>query len=292
MITSREDIIYSSNGKRNKEIPLTHNIHFGEVISVVDENEMGRIRVKVFGIDDKSSKQNSEIPYCYPLLPKFFHIIPKQYEIVKVLISDLNRPNTLRYWIGPVISQPQFYNNEKILSAMNGTEFALSNPDIAPNNFENSKGIYPDKNDVAVLGRDNNDIILKDKQITLRVGKHIVTDRLRLNTSNPGYINLRISESGDLSTIMTVANKIGLMSHNGKRGYKSILDEEEITKFFNTAHPMLKGDLTVEVLKKIINAIQYHVHGGAGTPPAITNPILELSNINLDNIISENIRIN
>jgi hypothetical protein len=54
----------------------------------------------------------------------------------------------------------------------------------------------------------------------------------------------------------------------------------------------LKGDLTVEVLKKIINAILFHVHGGAGTPAATTNPILELTNINLDNIISENIRIN
>lgn len=290
MITSREDINGTSNGKKIKEIPLVHNILYGRVISNEDENEMGRLIVKVRGIDDKYNV--NDLPYCYPLLPKFFHVIPKNNEIVKVLISDINRPFSLRYWIGPVISQPQFYSFENSLTAENGTEYGLSNPDISPNKFEKSKGIYPELEDVGILGRDNNDIILKDKQITLRVGKHIINDKLNLNTKNPGYINLKISDDGNISSIMNVANKIGLMTHEGKIKYKSILDEEEITKFFNTAHPLLKGDLTVEVLKKIINAILFHVHGGSGTPPVKTNPILELSNINLDNIISENIRIN
>jgi hypothetical protein len=291
MISSRLDISASPFTKKNNEVELVHNILYGYVISNDDENEMGRIKVRVRGIDDKYNVSDNDLPLCYPILPKFFHVIPKKNEIVKVLISDINRPFSLRYWIGPVISQPQFYKFESALSAENGTEYGLTNPDVAPNSFENSKGIYPEKEDIALLGRDNNDIILKDREVTLRVGKHITTDPLKLNTKNPAYINLKISDSGDLTTIMTVANKIGLMSHNGKK-YKSILDDKEIETFFNTAHPLLKGDLTVEVLKKIINAILFHVHGGAGTPPATTNPILELSNINLDNIISENIRIN
>lgn len=292
MITSREDIANSYNGKKNKEIPLVHNILYGRVISNIDENQMGRLKVKVRGIDDKYNLSDSDLPYCYPLLPKFFHVIPKENEIVKVLISDINRPFSLRHWIGPVISQPQFYDFENGLTAENGTEYGLTNPDIAPNKFEKSKGIYPELDEVALLGRNNNDILLKDKQVTLRVGKHLINDKLVLNTKNPGYINLRISDDGTISSIMNVANKIGLMTHDGKRKYNSILTDEDITKFFNTAHPLLKGDLTVEVLKKIINAILFHVHGGAGTPPATTNPIIELSNINLDNIISENIRIN
>lgn len=292
MKTTREDISSSSNGKKNNEIPLVHNVLYGRVISNEDENQMGRLIVKVRGIDDKYNISDSDLPYCYPLLPKFFHVIPKQNEIVKVIISDINRPFSLRHWMGPVISQPQFYDYENGLTAENGTEYSLTNPDIAPNKFERSKGIYPELDEIALLGRDNNDIILKDKEVTLRVGKHIINNKLELNRKNPGYINLKISEDGNISTIINVANKIGLMTHDGKRKYKSILDEEEITKFFNTAHPLLKGDLTVEVLKKIINAILFHVHGGAGLPATATNPIIELSNINLDNIISENIRIN
>lgn len=289
-MTFREDIAGSSNTKKNQEIPLVHNVLYGRVISNQDENQMGRLKVKVRGIDDKYNIE--DLPYCYPLLPKFFHIIPKENEIVKVIISDINRPFSLRHWMGPVISQPQFYDYENGLTAENGTEYSLTNPDIAPNKFERSKGIYPELDEVALLGRDNNDVLLKDKEVRLRVGKHLVNDKLVLNTKNPGYINLKISDDGSISSIMNVANKIGLMTHDGKRKYNSILTDEDITKFFNTAHPLLKGDLTVEVLKKIINAILFHVHGGAGTPPAKTNPIIELSNINLENIISENIRIN
>jgi hypothetical protein len=292
MISSRIDLTASNNEKLKKDIPLVHNILYGRVISNQDENQMGRLKVKVRGIDDKYNIADADLPYCHSLLPKFFHVIPKENEVVRVLISDINRPFSLRFWLGPVISQPQFYKYENSLTAENGTEYALTIPDKAPNQFENSKGIYPELNDVAVLGRDNNDIILKDKQVTLRVGKHIVNDNLQLNRKNPGYINLKLSDDGNISSIMTVANKIGLMSHDGKRRYKTILDDEEITNFFNTAHPMLKGDLTVEVLKKIINAVLYHVHGGAGSPAVTTNPIIELSRINLDNIISENIRLN
>lgn len=292
MITSRQDITSSSNGKIKKETTIIHNILHGVVISNVDEKGMSRLKIRVRGVDDKHNISNNELPYCYPLLPKFFHLIPKVNEIVKVLISDIERPYSLRYWMGPVISQPQFYSFEDGITAENGTEYELSESSISPNKFENSKGIYPELEDVAILGRENNDIILKDKEVTLRVGKHIFNDKIKINKKNPGYINLKVSNDGNLTTIMNVANKIGIMTHNGKKTYKSILDEEEITKFFDTAHPLLKGDLTVEVLKKIINAILFHVHGGSGSPAVPTNPIIELSKLNLDNIISENIRIN
>lgn len=292
MQTSRIDIASKFNGKEDTKIRTVHNIYKGIVISNIDEIDGAILKVRVQGIDDKYNVTNEDLPNCYPLLPKFFHVIPKVGEVVRVLLTDINRPNTLRYWMGPVISQPQYYQQESNLTADNGTEYGISQPDITPSKIENAIGIYPEINDIALLGRDNNDIILKDKQVTLRVGKHLVNDTLRLNRNNPGYINLKISENGDLSTIMTVANKIGLMSHNGKRKFNAILDDEEITRFFEESHPLVKGDITVEVFKKIINAILFHVHGGSGAPPAATNPIIELQNLDLSRILSENIRIN
>lgn len=292
MKTTRLDISTSSSGKKREDIELTHNIHTGIVVSNEDENDMGRLIVRVRGIDDRFNITDENLPLCYPLLTKLFHAIPKRGEVVKVLISDINRPYSLRYWIGPVISQPQFYQFENKLTAESGTEYAISKPDIAPNKFENTKGIYPTVDDIALLGRDNNDIILRDKEVILRAGKHLVNDPLALNKKNPAYINLRINPEGDKTTSMTVADRIGIMTHNGRKKYNPILNEAEIDRFFQTAHPMLKGDLTVEVLKKIINAIIFHVHGGAGLPPSPTNPINDLLSIDLNNIISENIKIN
>jgi hypothetical protein len=289
--TTRYDINTSSNSKAEL-YNIYSNIQFGEVISIKDDLDMGRIKVRVIGIDDKYNILDNDLVSCMPLQPKFFHVIPKVGEIVKVFLSDIKRPFSLRYWIGPVISQPQFYNNENKITALNSSEYGLTTPSSAPSKIENAKGIYPEVDEIAILGRDNNDIILKDKQVTLRVGKHIFNNNLRLNRKNPGYINLRMSDDGELTTIMTVANKIGIMSHNGKRKFNSILDSDEIDRFFEESHPMLKGDLTLEVLKKIINAVLFHVHGGSGVPPASTNPILELEKIDLNRIISENIRIN
>ena len=289
-LTTRYDLKVNSL-RKEKDYNIFHNIYEGYVVSNQDDLDMGRIKVRTV-IDDKFNIADENLPFCTPLQSRLFHIIPKNGEIVQVFLLDISKPFSLRYWMGPAISQPQFYKRELKLTALNNTDYGITNPSVAPSKIENAKGIYPEPEDIALLGRDNNDIILKDKEITFRVGKHLVNDELRLNRKNPGYINLRLSEDGEQTTIMSVANKIGLMSHNGKRKFKTILDEEEIERFFNESHPMLKGDLTLEVLKKIINAIVFHVHGGAGLPPAATNPINELLRLDLDRILSENIRIN
>jgi hypothetical protein len=289
-LTTRYDL-HVKSPRKDKDYNIIHNIYVGEVISNEDALDMGRIKVRTF-IDDKFNISDDNLPYATPLQSRLFHVIPKVGEIVEVFLFDEDKPFSMRYWIGPSISQPQFYKRESKLSALNNTDYSISNPSVAPSKVENAKGIYPELEDIAVLGRDNNDIILKDKQVTLRVGKHFINDELKLNRKNPGYINLRLSEDGELTTIMSVANKIGLMTHDGKRKFKPILDDNEIEKFFNESHPMLKGDLTLEVLKKIIDAIVFHVHGGSGAVPAPTNPINELLSLDLNKIISENIRIN
>ena len=289
-LTTRHDLNIKFQ-KKDKPYNIYHNLHEGEVVSNEDDLDMGRLKIRTL-LDDKFNISNENLPFCIPLQSRLFHVIPKVGEVVHVLLFDNDKPFSMRYWIGPSISQPQFYKKEFKLSALNNTDFRITNPSIAPSKIENAKGIYPDLEDIGILGRDNNDIILKDKQITLRVGKHLINDELRLNRKNPGYINLRLSEDGELTTIMSVANKIGLMSHEGKRKFKTILDDKEIERFFNESHPMLKGDLTLEVIKKIIEALVFHVHGGSGLPAASTNPIIELQRLDLNKILSENIRIN
>lgn len=289
-LTSRSDLNVKSL-KKDNDYNILHNMYVGEVVSNQDDLDMGRLKIRTY-LDDKKNISDENLPYATPLQSRLFHVIPKVGEIVQVFIFDIDKPFSMRFWVGPLLSQPQFYKKELKLSSLNNTDYRITNPSVAPSKIENAKGIYPEIGDIAVLGRDNNDIILKDKQITLRVGKHLVNDELKLNRKNPGYINLKISDDGEVSSIMTVANKIGLMSHDGRRKFKTILDDAEIERFFKESHPMLKGDLTLEVLKKIVNAIVFHVHGGSGLPASQTNPINDLLTLNLDNILSENIRIN
>jgi len=50
------------------------NIYWGEVISIEDETDGGRIKVRIPDLDTKTLNEN--LPWCYPMLPKFFHLYP------------------------------------------------------------------------------------------------------------------------------------------------------------------------------------------------------------------------
>ena len=64
-----------------------------------------RVRAEFEGIDFPNGDY-SNIPWAFPLLPKTFQSIPKVGEAVLVFYYGGN--NGQRFYIGPIISQPQF----------------------------------------------------------------------------------------------------------------------------------------------------------------------------------------
>ena len=70
-----------------------------------DDANAGRIKVRV---DTDGNKDTSELPYAFPLMPKTFHVLPKVGEGVLVVTGQIGNANSQRYYIGPIISQPQF----------------------------------------------------------------------------------------------------------------------------------------------------------------------------------------
>ena len=54
-----------------------------EVKSVSDVSESGRIKVRITGIDD-NIKNDSNLPNCTPLIPKYLTSLPKVGECVLV----------------------------------------------------------------------------------------------------------------------------------------------------------------------------------------------------------------
>jgi len=174
--------------KEGTHIPISRTIYYGEVVSIEDPTDGGRIKVKVPDLDNKT--QNSDLPWCYPLVPKFLHVYPQVGEMVRVFIEDVRYPEKSRFWIGSIISQPQKIGFDSIYTALSTTNMALTLPEKAPSTIPTADGVYPLKTDIAIIGKVNTDIILRINEVHIRAGKHENGDVLKLNTKNPATITM------------------------------------------------------------------------------------------------------
>lgn len=175
-------------------------IHPGVCISVDDPLVLGRIRAtpttryindivkasfpnEVFDIPgDIPSKYfwTKRDPFVFnSLIPYFFRQVPKVGEYVHIIYSNPTfQDDKNKFYIqGPISSPILQYkdvsaNAEQLLTLGDRVKSMpnLKNPD---GSFKNpkTKSVFPDPNDVAILGRYNTDIILKDEDIILRAGK-------------------------------------------------------------------------------------------------------------------------
>ncbi len=277
----------------NKENAV-RNIYYGEVVSVDDPNEGGRIRLKIPDFDNKTP--NDQLPYAFPMLPKFFWIIPQVGEVVRVFIEDTRYPQRGRHWMGSVISQPQKIGFDGFFTALSTTNVATVNPEPPPSSLPDAAGIYPDKKDVAILGRDNTDLVFKEKQVLIRCGKHQIDNVLVLNKENPAFIQMDFTTMDDKktrSTMVHMADKIAFVTHDGNPKFKSnTLTKDDITKIFDQGHPIGRGDLIVEAFQVIRDAMIQHIHGYSGLPADKNGIINQLEKIDFSKILQPNIRIN
>ncbi len=279
---------YSKNTNKQSEVK---NMYYGEVVSIIDPTEGGRIKVRIADLDDKTL--NDDLPYSYPAIPKFLHIYPQVGEVVRVFLEDTRYPQRGRHWVGSVVSQLQKIGRDGYLTALSTTNLALGAPDKAPSQYPDAKGVFPDIADIGLIGRDNTEMMLKPKQILIRAGRHEVDSILTLNKSNPATIQMDFSSDGSQSSIIQLANKIALISHEGNPKLPATnYDSEAINKVFNEAHPMLRGDLTVAVFEIIRKAIIQHIHGYSGIGADRNDIIADLEKIDFTQLLQNNIRIN
>lgn len=277
------------------EIKSTRTIYYGEVISNEDDTDGGRIKVRIPVLDKRID--NADLSDCYPLQPKYFHIIPKVGEMVRVFIEDTTYPNRSRYYLGSVISQLHKIEFDSAFTALSTTNLGVLKPDKAPSTYPDAKGVYPDKEDIAIIGRVNTDITLKPNQVILRAGKHENGNKLKLNIKNPSVLSLNFDFNDKtkeyFSSGILTSDKIALISHSGDPRIKAFsLDTSDRIKLFESCHPIMRGDSTVEVLKLIVEAITNHIHPYDKLPADITSTIKNLKNIDFDKLLQKNIVIN
>lgn len=241
MVLEQKRILQSDPYRKNdnKENGIK-NVYWGEVINIDDVTQGGRIKVRIANLDNQIPNEN--LVDCYPLLPRFFHIFPKVGEVVRIVLEDVRYPQRSRFWIGSVISQPQKINFDNVYSSLSTTNLAVSAPEDAPSTNPEAAGVYPNLADVAVLGRNNTDIILRDNDLEIRAGEHELNDNLTLNTRNPASIRLVFDEvTGNTQTRssnMIMADKIALISHDGIPKFPfGQLTKEDRDRIFSQGRP-------------------------------------------------------
>ena len=304
---------FGQRSMHNQKDNHNNTFYFAKVDSTIDESDGGTIRARIKGLDDHIINA-TELPSAFPLLQKFFHVTPKVGETVMVFIPDSANPYADRVYIGPIISQPQqlYYDKHFYTSrAMMGSGFV--GPQAAPSTIPENLGVHPKKEDVALQGRDNADIILRKNEVVIRAGKFVSTkkkDEIKtFNKENPAYIQLKhdvtIEETKQNSVKGTVANvvasKINLLSHeDGSPRFRlndqnEQITEDEILNILENAHPLAFGDLLVQYLKLQREAFINHVHPYHGKKPqdlSGSEDIDKYLEFDIDSILSKNIRIN
>jgi hypothetical protein len=281
--------------------------HMGVVESSEDESDAGRIQVRIKGVDDHIGSTKN-LPYAFPLVQKFFHVIPQVGETVWIFTPDKKELQSNRLYIGPIISQPQNLNRDPhVISSTAGLSGGFAKLQTAPSTIPESKGVYPKKDEVAIQGRNNTDITFKDSEIVIRAGKFVAEKRTgnipKFNNENPTYIQLNHNVESDgkkVGILNMVADKIHLLSHEGSPSFdladqEKTISDEELIKLLSDAHPLVFGDLLIEYLESFKDAFLNHVHAYNGMLPQDMGgqaKIKKFLEFDVSKIISKNIKIN
>lgn len=292
----------------NIYFPLWHN---AIVENVDDPYDAGRIQVRIEGIDNKiitvnkkednfnTDSQTSAInddnyPWCEPLLPKYLNVRPKKGELVRVCVYNFRNKNEKRMYIGPIVGQETYddYKSPTELLTNSRLRKSFNSPWSKREDLTKIRGkdwsIWPNKDDIAIQGRANTDVILRNKpsydEIILRAGKidwksvagltTINNERIpKINDKNPAYIVLNYSQptnnQQERSHINIVAENLNLISQKGSshKGLSPNIINDDAKEQINIEekklHPLVYGDFFWEFLSVLIPYIESHIHRGS-----------------------------
>jgi hypothetical protein len=270
-----------------------------------------------------------------PILPKSLHVHPKKGELVMIFANSVDDlyGNKERWFIGPIITQLDKLHFQDSQSAKSVFKDGFFKPGPNPSFYTGSKGVFPEQGDkeeefgdnIAILGRHNEDIILTDTEIWIRSGVHkkegdaLVFDRPAYikqkrydspisytNNVNKTYQNISIKKMSSQTVTTIVADEINLISCSKDVSNQSksleLYDNEELIKedtmkrILESCHRLPFGDVLIEFLSEFMQVFLNHVHvqGNAQLPP---DPVLshfspKFLTVDFNEMISNNVRIN
>jgi len=184
------------------------NLYYGKVIDNVDPLMLGRIRAEVIiknqqdielsvpntnvNNGDNVKKWSENDPFVvYPLLPYFLYQVPSIGELVQIMYANDNNQYQDIYYIQGTFSSPVQTPFEQIEPAKAltglGPRIKQSLPirNVDGTIPKNTKGIFPEPGDNALMGRGTADVIIKrnkekgEDTVLIRAGK---TEKFERNT--------------------------------------------------------------------------------------------------------------
>ena len=313
----------SGLGRKNAYDSLNYsqNVLLGEVVSITDPKYMGRIKVRIKGPRNRGGDDgilDKDLAWCQPMIPKFLSTVPKVKEAVFIFTFSNEKAFVDRMYLGPIISQPQQLNFDPFYtSALRGFAFASETPNVSVSTIPQIKGVFPDPQDISIQGRFNTDITQKVDEVVIRAGKFesYTPDKVNpfnfaFNAKTQAYIQIKnnvvvVPKSDDQaeqkgSVTNMVASKINLLTHaNGSPRFDllnqdNLISDDELARILDEAHQLPFGDVLLEYLILMKNALFFHVHNGNGNPASGVS-LLQFKE-KADNLgkamLSKNIRIN
>lgn len=282
------------------------------VESIDDPMEQNRIVARIINLDQNGEIKGGrdrdtptgQLPFCIPMLPESLHIRPLVGEMVIVFLDNPSDNTAPRYFIGPVITSKLKLKTQSYREAIkifDKTQFGINQSVNSKNKLASA---FPGQADVAIQGRGDADLILRQREAYLVAGKFKDDN---INTATPSYIQLKqfdkvtsgplksFSQANIQSTNINIFSPIGKFRDKNLAKFEKNPDLESFGEFASTLHPLVFGDELVKLLDLIIRILLAHIHTPQ-KPLLSTSESKQLQEYTIDgslqNILSKYIRIN
>lgn len=290
---------------QNSKVNTSNRIIYPAIVRSVSDNAgQNRIKVEIVNVDDNGNIvpgkdkniSTEKLPICIPLNSEVVHVRPKVGECVLVISENPSDLSSIRYWIGPMLTSQIKLNYESFgesQSIFNPSSFSdkviFGGPTKQNQAAETS--VLPGQNEISLQGRNDSDVILKNREVLIVAGKFKV-DSTQLNVDNKCFIQIKqVDISPKLTGIKSVdlkltesfkpftqqnfeATNFNFISPEGKfREFDNNHEENKTNpriKDFGeraaTLHPLMYGDEGIKLLKLILQFLLNHIHTPQNAP--------------------------
>lgn len=119
------NLVSGSNSSSGKGGAIeTEILYHAKVVSIDDPYNSKRIKVRIDGEDN--NVVDNDLPWCFSMMPSFFHCIPMVGEHVLCVLKNPWNKKHSRFWVGPIFADDS-NKTETFEDSMDGLSLNVRN---------------------------------------------------------------------------------------------------------------------------------------------------------------------